>query len=65
MKIKPSKDYKKPLYAVGLAAAIATSSLTLTGCTDPAKEEASIAPETVEQVIETITAGIVYIHTEI
>ncbi|MCR4703637.1 MAG: hypothetical protein K5665_08250 [Saccharofermentans sp.] len=65
MKIKPSKDYKKPLYAIGLSAVIATSSLALTGCTDPAKEETTVAPETVEQIIETITAGIVYIHTEI
>lgn len=35
MKIDPSKDYKKPLYAIGLAAAIAASSLALTGCENP------------------------------
>lgn len=35
MKINPSKDYKKPLYAIGLAAAIAVSSLALTGCENP------------------------------
>ena len=33
MKITPSKNYKKPLYAIGIAAAIAAVSLT--GCTDP------------------------------
>jgi hypothetical protein len=33
MKITPAKDYKKPLYAIGLAAAILTVSVT--GCTDP------------------------------
>jgi len=35
MKITPSKDYKKPLYAIGIAATIAAVSLT--GCTDPGK----------------------------
>ena len=35
MKITPSKDYKKPLYAIGIAAAIAAVSLT--GCTDPGR----------------------------
>ena len=46
-------------------AALTACLLALTGCTDPAKEETTVAPETVEQIIETITAGIVYIHTEI
>ena len=35
MKIDPKKDYKKPLYAVGLAAALAASSVMLTGCESP------------------------------
>ena len=35
MKITPAKDYKKPLYAIGIAATIAAVSLT--GCTDPGK----------------------------
>ena len=35
MKITPSKNYKKPLYALGLTAALAAA--TLTGCTDPGK----------------------------
>ena len=30
MKISPLKDYKKPLYAIGIAAAIAATALT--GC---------------------------------
>lgn len=35
MKITQAKDYKKPLYAIGIAAAI--TALSLTGCTDPGK----------------------------
>ena len=35
MKITPSKNYKKPLYAIGIAATIAAVSLT--GCTDPGR----------------------------
>lgn len=34
MKITPAKDYKKPLYAVGLAATVMT--MAVTGCTAPA-----------------------------
>ena len=33
MKITPAKDYKKPLYAIGIAAAI--MALSVSGCTDP------------------------------
>lgn len=33
MKITPTKDYKKPLYALGLATAI--MAVAVTGCTDP------------------------------
>ena len=32
MKITPAKDYKKPLYAIGLAAALSMTALTATGC---------------------------------
>ena len=35
MKITPAKDYKKPLYAIGVATAVMM--ITATGCTDPAK----------------------------
>ena len=35
MKVEPPKDYKKPLYACALAAALAVSSVALTGCEDP------------------------------
>lgn len=35
MNISPLKDYKKPLYAVGLAAALAASSVMLTSCESP------------------------------
>lgn len=33
MKITPSNEYKKPLYAIGLTTAI--MAIALTGCTDP------------------------------
>ena len=33
MKITPAKDYKKPLYAIGISAAI--MALSVTGCTNP------------------------------
>lgn len=77
MKIKPLKDYKKPLYAIGVGTAI--MAVALTGCTDPAKdkqdnntateyakEESADATtdEIREVVVDTITAGIVYIHTK-
>ena len=35
MKVEPAKDYKKPLYACALSAAIAASSLALTSCENP------------------------------
>ena len=35
IKVEPSKDYKKPLYACALATAIAASSLALTSCENP------------------------------
>lgn len=35
MKITQAKNYKKPLYAIGIAAAIVAASVS--GCTDPAK----------------------------
>ena len=35
MRITPSKNYKKPLYAIGLTAAIAAMSVA--GCTDPGR----------------------------
>ena len=77
MKIKPLKDYKKPLYAIGVGTAI--MAVALTGCTDPdkgkqdnnsateyEKEESADAAteESLKVVVETITAGIVYIHTK-
>ena len=43
MKITPSKDYKKPLYAIGIAAAIAAAGLT--GCSDPAATETTETEE--------------------
>ena len=75
MKIKPLKDYKRPLYAIGVGTAI--MAVALTGCTDPAKdkqdnntateyakeESADATDETLKVITETITAGIVYIHS--
>ena len=37
MKITPAKDYKKPLYAIGISAAI--MALSVTGCTNPAEKK--------------------------
>lgn len=56
MKITPSKDYKKPLYAIGIGAAIIATSLT--GCTDPKNklEYAGEVPSEVETT-ETELAG--------
>lgn len=34
MKIEPKKDYKKPLYAIGVAAVIGATALLGTACTD-------------------------------
>ncbi|MCR5327468.1 MAG: hypothetical protein K6E12_01235 [Saccharofermentans sp.] len=62
MKIKSIKNYKKPLYAVGLSTAI--MAVALTGCTDPAIAETETTTVELQEVIETITAGIVYIHTK-
>lgn len=76
MKIKSIKNYKKPLYAIGLSTAI--MAVALTGCTDPAKDKqdnntateyakeewADATDETLKVITETITAGIVYIHTK-
>lgn len=75
MRISPLKDYKKPLYAIGIAAAIAATALT--GCgeveyagtadTKPTESEVELSgdvamvPEetTTETVKPLITDGIV------
>ena len=36
MKITPAKDYKKPVYAIGVAATVMT--LAVSGCTAPASK---------------------------
>ena len=64
MKLSQPKNYKKPLYAAGLAAAV--MAVSLTGCTDPDKLRTGGAAEIAvdeakEQVVENITAGIVSI----
>lgn len=68
MKLSQPKNYKKPLYAAGLAAAIMAASLT--GCTDPDKlktggaAEISVDEENIKVVQDSITAGIVSIVFE-
>ena len=68
MKITQAKDYKKPLYAIGLSAAILA--VAVTGCTDPGKDSGGgrtkgdsefkyEAPETTEPQLagEVVLAG--------
>ena len=62
MNIKPLKNYKKPLYAIGLSTAI--MAVALTGCTDPAVAENETTTVEIQEIVETITGGIVYIHTK-
>ncbi len=65
MKVTPAKDYRKPLYAVGVAAAVLA--LATTGCTDPkpkpgidyAGDIQMVSETTEESVMELITDGIV------
>lgn len=71
MKITSVKDYKKPLYAIGMSAVI--MAVTLTGCHNPVKEEVQLGgaaelredeQETEESITPvTITAGIVSVDT--
>ena len=71
MKITSVKDYKKPLYAIGMSAVI--MAVTLTGCHYPVKEEVQLGgaaelredeQETEESITPvTITAGIVSVDT--
>ena len=43
MKIDPKKDYKKPLYAIALAAAIAASSIAVTSCENPLEPKPTVS----------------------
>ena len=72
MKITSIKNYKKPLYAIGMSAVI--MAVTLTGCHNPVKEEVQLggAAELREDEQETETsiepivteAGIISIDSE-
>lgn len=63
MKISPLKDYKKPLYAIGIAAAIAATALT--GCgeveyagtadTKPTESEVELSGDVAMVPEETVT----------
>ena len=46
MKITPAKNYKKPLYAIGIAAALSMTAMTTTGCIGYAGEIQSTTAET-------------------
>ena len=76
MKITPAKDYKKPLYAIGISAAI--MALSVTGCTNPfGKKEPDLAgaaeistnqtegtKKDADDIHETILAGEVAVEDE-
>ena len=51
MKITPSKDYKKPIYAIGLTTAV--MALAVTGCTNPFKKPVDLAGDV--QIIDPTT----------
>ncbi|MBR3340746.1 MAG: hypothetical protein IKG30_03910 [Clostridiales bacterium] len=44
MKITPAKDYKKPVYAIGVATIL--MAMTVTGCTDPVGYDGDVAINT-------------------
>ena len=44
MKITPAKDYKKPVYAIGVATIL--MAMTVTGCTDPVKYDGDVVIDT-------------------
>ena len=46
MKITPAKNYKKPLYAIGIAAALSMTAMATTGCIGYAGEIQSTTAET-------------------
>lgn len=48
MNIIPSKNYRKPLYAVGLAAVMMTTAVT--GCTDIIRVDGDTTCETTEEI---------------
>ncbi len=64
MKISQPKNYKKPLYAIGLATVLMAASLT--GCTDPdkVKNGGNTKGDEIQVISESITAGIVSIIFE-
>ena len=64
MKILSEKNYKKPLYAIGVTAALLA--MTVTGCTDPEKGPAlagDVPCETTETTEEVVLDGDVAVCT--
>ena len=64
MKILSEKNYKKPLYAIGVTAALLAMSVT--GCTDPVKGPAlagDVPCETTETTEEVVLDGDVVVCT--
>ena len=53
MKITQSKDYKKPLYAIGIAAALTAIAVTGCGGSKPVQYAGELQPET--EISEEVT----------
>ena len=53
MKITQSKDYKKPLYAIGIAAALTAVAVTGCGGSEPVQYAGELQPET--EISEEVT----------
>ena len=56
MKITPAKDYKKPLYAVGLAATVMT--MAVTGCTAPGTKSKERSKNTTDHFYMQMLGGL-------
>ena len=62
MKITPAKDYKKPLYAVGLAATVMT--MAVTGCTAPTTKSKDTKKNTADYFYMNMLGGIALVGKE-
>ena len=62
MKITPAKDYKKPLYAVGLAATVMT--MAVTGCTVPATKSKERSKNTADYFYMNMLGGTTLVGKE-
>ena len=62
MKITPAKDYKKPLYAVGLAATVMT--MAVTGCTAPTTKSKDTKKNTADYFYMNMLGGTTLVGKE-